>query len=69
MIKTYYEVHSDENENNIFESFDGKGAKQKAIAYAKRNREELTWVDKVYYNTKTEEYDYADCVWCYSWEE
>lgn len=37
-----YEVHSDENENNLFCQFFGKGSKNAAIGYAKRHKDEKT---------------------------
>lgn len=64
----YYDVHSDCNENNIFESFMGRGAKQKAIAYAKRNKDEMTYVDRAVHYIDCDEWEY-ECVWSYSWEE
>lgn len=64
---TFYEVHSDCDENNIRECFEGKGAKQAAVAYAKRNKEEMTWVDRV---TEYEDGDYEyECIWSYDVEE
>lgn len=69
MKRIIYEVHSDENENNLFATFYGKGAKQAAIRYAKDNKDEKTWVDKVQYDTCTEDYQYLGGVWNYSEEE
>lgn len=61
MKEIIYEVHSDMNENNVFACFNGKGAKQKAIAYAKRNSSEKTWVDRVEYVNGN--YQNYECVW------
>lgn len=62
----FYDVHSDVNENNVFEEFMGSGAKQAAIAYAKRNKAEQTWVDKVEYDQISGNYTGSyECVWNY----
>lgn len=68
MKQIIYEVHSDLDENNIKESFQGRGSKQQAIAYAKNNRSDLTYVDKVIFNDIDETYEYEGCVWAYNWE-
>lgn len=64
-----YQVHSDENENNLFCEFYGTGAKQSAVAYAKEHRDEKTYVYKFKYNDRTEDYQYLDCVWDYAENE
>ena len=64
-----YEVHSDTNENNIYNDFSGRGAKQAALSYAKRNIEFQTWVDRVEIDDETEECIYAETVWSYDEED
>lgn len=68
MKEVFYDVHSEMDENNVFESFYGKGAKQKAIAYAKRNKDEMTYVDRVVHYISSDNWEY-ECVWAYDWEE
>ena len=44
VAKYVYIVHSDINENNIYAEF---ATEEEAIEYAKRHKDELTYVDKV----------------------
>ncbi len=60
-----YQVHSDCNENNIFNEFCGKGAKQAAIKYAKDNIDQMTWVDRVEYDNNDELTGDYETVWSY----
>lgn len=62
-----YIVHSDSNENNVLCEFNGRGAKQQAIKYAKSWETNDVWIDRVIVNIDTNEED-TDMVWC-SWEE
>ena len=66
MEKIIYEVHSDCDEDNLFRCFEGRGSKQAAVAYAKRNKEGMTWVDKVIINPEDDSYEYCGAVWNYS---
>lgn len=52
-----YEVHSDVDENNVFNQFEGKGARKQAIDYAKKNGN--CWVEKHWYE-KDEDFDTQD---------
>ena len=69
MVRIIYEVHSDENENNLYNTFYGQGAKQAALSYAKSHKDEKTFVDKLRYDTLTEDYQWCGLVWCYDWED
>jgi len=69
MKRIFYDVHSDVDENNLYASFDGKGSKQRAIAYAKEHKVDETWVEKVIFDDVLEEYEYLDSVWAYTDEE
>ena len=59
---TTYVVHSDVDENNIKKEFDNK---EDAIEYAKDNRNDETWVDKVTYNLDTNEEE-TETIWTYN---
>ena len=65
MKQIFYEVHSDLNPSYALKCFEGKGSKQASIAFAKANKDKLTYVDRVVYYTPEEEYEY-ECV--YDWE-
>lgn len=65
--RIYYDVHSDTDENNTFMSFTGKGAKQKALAYAKAHAADETYIDRAIYYPDCDEWEY-ECIWCYNWE-
>ena len=57
-----YEVHSDTDEQNLYEQFDNEN---QAIEYAKENAtdENIMWVDEVEYDAKTDEcVDYKE-IW------
>ena len=68
MVNISYVVHSDTNENNVLCEFTGRGAKQQAIAYAKRwadsDPDDYIWIDKLCKDKKTEEVVNAEgCIW------
>lgn len=64
-----YEVHSDIDENNIYNDFFGRGAKQAALSYAKKCIEFQTWVDRVEIDDETEEYIDSETIWSYDEED
>lgn len=64
-----YEVYSNYNANNIYDFFDGRGAKQKAIKYAKEHREYITWVDRVEYDNNGDPTGEYETVWSCDEEE
>jgi len=64
-----YYVHSDVNENNVFSDFYGRGAKQAAIAYAKRYADQETWVDRVEIDENDELTGDYETVWSYDDED
>ena len=70
MKHAIYAVHSDNDEINVGQEFEGRGSKQAAISYAKRNRDEKTWVERIIFDTTTEEYEYpGDIVYEYLEDE
>lgn len=64
-----YVVHSDVNENNVYNDFSGRGAKQAAISYAKKCIDQQTWVDRVEVDDETEEYVDVETIWSYDEED
>lgn len=65
-----YVVHSDLNENNIYAEFKDE---KEAIEYARRNKDELTYVDRVEVDLDEEgniiEVFNAETIWVYLDEE
>ncbi len=69
MKQVIYAVHSDVDENNVGCEFTGRGSKQKAIKYAKENIGDKTWVEKLEFDTNTEQYEYCGGIFSYDEEK
>lgn len=76
MKEIYYNVHSEREDGDLcaslIRSFNGRGAKQKAIAYAKSLSESAhAYVDRVVQRVVDSEFGVEweyECVWSYDWE-
>lgn len=63
-MEIVYVVHSDTDENNTLREFDSK---QEAINYAKMC--DSAWVDRIEYNSDTDEVEDEETVWAYYFDD